>query len=147
MDTRKAARRGSGTKVARASAPPNTPSLEKNSSADAMSKPVAKPVSTAAKMIRRLIRTDIASVCHGHLTERLGDVGASGADGRRGSAFRYSDLELRTSRDYPPADPRPVTLMKEIERQLCYYLKATDRNRCRQIAGKDQSQQHGVCTR
>ena len=147
MGTRRAASRGSGTKVARASAPPNTPSLEKNSSADATNKPVRRPVSTAAEMISRLIRTDTTSVCHRHLKERVGDVGTAGADRRRGSASHCFESQLRTSWDYPPADPRPVTLMEEIEHQLCYDLKATDGNRCRQIAGKHQSQHHGVCTR
>ena len=60
METRSAATRGSGTKVARASAPPNTPSLEKNSSAKATNKPVKKPVSIAARKIRPLIRTEKA---------------------------------------------------------------------------------------
>jgi len=45
-------------KVARASAPPNTPSLEKNSSAKATNKPVKKPVSIAVRKIRPLIRTE-----------------------------------------------------------------------------------------
>ena len=50
--------------MAKASAPPNTPSLEKNSSAEATNKPVKRPVSTAAKKTHRLIRTDTNSVCH-----------------------------------------------------------------------------------
>ncbi len=62
-------------KVARASAPPNTPSLEKNSSAEATNKPVKRPVSTAAKKIRRLIRTDTDQVCHPALGGG-GDIGA-----------------------------------------------------------------------
>ena len=83
-------------------------------------------MSTDAKTIRRLIRTDTASVCHPSLREGWDNVGTSGADGPRGHVFRCSDLELRTSRDYSPADPRPVTLMEEIERQLGDDLKATD---------------------
>ena len=50
--------------MARASAPLSVPSLEKNSSAKATNKPVKRPVSTAAKKTRRLIRTDTDSVCH-----------------------------------------------------------------------------------
>ena len=50
--------------MAKASAPPTTPSLEKNSSAEATNKPVKRPVSTAAKNTHRLIRTDTNSVCH-----------------------------------------------------------------------------------
>ncbi len=58
METRSAASRGSGTNVARASAPLSVPSLEKNSSAKATNKPVKMPVGIAARKIRPLIRTE-----------------------------------------------------------------------------------------
>ena len=83
-------------------------------------------MSTAAKTIRQLIRTDTASVCHPLPEERVGDAGTSGADRPRDYVFRCFDLKLRTSWDYSPADPRPVTLMEEIEHQLGDDLKATD---------------------
>ena len=68
-------------KVARASAPLSVPSLEKNSSAKATNKPVKRPVSTAAKKTRRLIRTDTDSVCHR-------PTGAWGRD--RSPGYRYA---------------------------------------------------------
>ena len=50
-----------GIKVAKASIPPSVPSLEKNSSAEETNRPVKRPVSTAARRIRLLIRTEKSS--------------------------------------------------------------------------------------
>ena len=110
METRSAAGRGSGTKVARASVPPNTPSLEKNSAAEATNKPVKRPVSIAARKIRPLIRTD--SVCHPSPEGVVGVSDALGVDTRRRSAesestdtsvgfekFRLLRVELRFGQD------------------------------------------------
>ena len=64
LETRSAANRGSGTKVARASIPSSAPSLWKNHADEPTNKPVKRPVSTTAKKTQRLSRTD--SVCHPH---------------------------------------------------------------------------------
>ena len=63
LETRSAANRGSGTKVARASIPSSSPSLWKNHADEPTNKPVKRPVSTTAKKTQRLNRTDVEACC------------------------------------------------------------------------------------